>query len=136
MDRPIYKFRYKEMSDVAEAFAEFLQALFSSSKISEKTTKELVNESIKGISLLGNLKAIANFASVVIPAGLRLSDQELETVPPEETMKYLPEIMRVNKGFFTELLQGLPNVIDVVLTFSQKETPTLPMPKEELVQKS
>jgi len=126
------------MADVAEAFAKFLQALFSSSKISEKTAEELVNESIegKGLSLFGSLKAIANFASVVIPAGLRLSDKEKETVPPEETMKYLPEIMKVNKGFFTVLLQGLPDVIDAVLMFSQKETPTSPTLKEELVRKS
>jgi hypothetical protein len=136
VDRPIYKFRYKEMGDVAEAFAKFLQALFSSSEISEKTAEELVNKSIKGLSLLGSLKSIANFASVVIPAGLRLSAKEKETVPPEETMKYLPEIMKVNKGFFYELLQGLPDVIDVVLTFSQKETPTSLTPKEELVRKS
>ncbi len=136
MDRQIYKFRYKEMADVAEAFAKFLQALFSSSKISEKTAEELVNESIEGLSLFGSLKAIANFASVVIPAGLRLSDKEKETVPPEETMKYLPEIMKVNKGFFTVLLQGLPDVIDAVLMFSQKETPTSPTLKEELVRKS
>lgn len=136
MDRIIYKFRYKEMTDVAEVFAELIQSLFSSAEITNMTTDELLDKSIAGISISKSLKGLAKFASVVIPAGLRLTEREQETVPPEATMKYLPKILEVNRGFFYELLQGLVSITEVVPTLLLKEIPTSPTPKEELVRKS
>lgn len=136
MDRPIYKFRYKDMTDVAEGFAELIQSLFSSTEIANMTVEELMDKTIAGISISKSLKGFAKFASVAIPAGLRLTEREQEIVPPEDTMQYLPKILEVNRGFFSELLQGSLDVGDIVLTFLPKEIPISSTPKEESVQKS
>lgn len=136
MDRPIYKFRYKDMTDIAEGFVDLILALFSPSEIAKMTTDELVNKSIEGVSLPRSMMGVAKLASVAIPAGLRLNEWEKENIPPEETMKYLPKILEVNKGFFYEFLRGLISVVDIVPTFLLKETLTSTTPKEESVRKS
>lgn len=137
MDRQIHKFRYGEMTEVAEAFAELIQSLFSSSEIANMTTNELLDKTIAGISITKSLKGYVKFASVVIPAGLRLDTiKEREANPPETTMPYLPKIVEVNRGFFSESLQGLINIAEIASTLLPKEIPTSPTLKEESAQKS
>ena len=126
-DRTIYKFRFSEMVAVAEAFAD----LINSVPTSEKDIDNVINKSFSG-----NIKGFAKFASVIIPCGLRLTEEEKEKIPPEALMSYVPKIIEVNKGFFSVLLQELMKTIENLPMLLQWEIPTSPIPKKESAQKN
>ena len=114
MDRQIYKFQFKDMERVTEAYMNFINSTFDFSEVEGKTPEE-ITDSVK-FKIGGSLVGTAQLASVLVPVGLRLSPEELAEMDSEEALEYLPEIMEVNAGFFTGLWRTWEKSISKIQT--------------------
>lgn len=101
MEMKAYKFRFKDMERVTEAYMNFINSTFNFSEVEGKTPEEITN-SVK-VKIGGSLSGTVKLASVLVPISLRKSPEELGEMEAEEMLEYLPEVMEVNEGFFTGL---------------------------------
>lgn len=120
MDRQIYKFQFKDMERVTEAYMNFINSTFDFSEVEGKTPEE-ITDSVK-FKIGGSLVGTAQLASVLVPIGLRLSPEELAEMDSEEALEYLPEIMEVNSGFFTGLWRTWEKSISKIQTGPPQNT--------------
>ena len=112
--KQIYKFQFKDMEQVTEAYMNFINSTFDFSDVEGKTPEE-ITDSVK-FKIGGSLVGTAKLASVLVPIGLRLSPEELADMDSEEALEYLPEIMEVNSGFFTGLWRTWEKSISKIQT--------------------
>jgi len=101
MDREVYKFRFPEMEQAAEAYMNFLNSTYDYGDIVGKSGEEIVAQT--KVKIGESVKGTASLATVLVPLGLRLSLEEKNRLDAVEGLKYLPKVMEVNEGFFTEL---------------------------------
>ena len=112
--RQIYKFQFKDMERVTEAYMNFINSTFDFSEVEGKTPEE-ITDSVK-FKIGGSLVGTAQLASVLVPIGLRIAPKELADMDSEEALEYLPEIMEVNSGFFTGLWRTWEKSISKIQT--------------------
>lgn len=107
-NRQIFEFLFPELERVTEAFNKLILASgMEDEEIKEIDDDKLIDEVIKRVSMkeiVGSLSAISEFASVIVPIGLRINPEDITI---KEGLKCLPKIVEVNKDFFPGLLEAL-----------------------------
>ena len=114
MDREIFKFQFKDMERVTEAYMNFINSTFDFSEVEGKTPDE-ITESVR-FKIGGSLVGTAKLASVLVPIGLRINSKEMAEMDSEEALEYLPKVMEVNEGFFTGLWRTWEKSISKIQT--------------------
>jgi len=120
MDRQIFKFQFKDMERVTEAYMNFINSTFDFSEVEGKTPEE-ITDSVK-FKIGGSLVGTAQLASVLVPIGLRIDSKDIAEMDSEEALEYLPEIMEVNSGFFTGLWRTWEKSISKIQTGPPQKT--------------
>lgn len=122
MDREVYKFRFPEMEQAAEAYMNFLKATFNYGDIEGKEPEEIMSN-IK-VKIGESVSGTASLAKALVPLGLRLKISELNEMDAEEALGYLPKILEVNEGFFTGLWGTWDKTITKLPTGKREKTPS------------
>lgn len=121
MDREVYKFRFPEMEQAAEAYMNFLNSTYDYGDIIGKSGEEIIAQT--KVKIGESVRGTASLAKVLVPLGLRLSLEETNKLDAVEGLKYLPKVMEVNEGFFTELWETWDKTI-TKMPVGKKKTPS------------
>lgn len=113
------KFLFPDMDRVGMGFSKLLRTLFSAQELADIDSKMIVfevNKKIKDL-LIESIPILTEVALDIIPAGLRLKKEspEITNMTCEEAIEYLPLIMEVNSGFFSQLLEAPTKTIENLL---------------------